>query len=479
MTRSNRMVVAALVPIAALCVGSCSVNPATGQRQLSFIGEGQEIRMGRDADQQITAQLGLYGDADLQAYMQQRGSQLAAVSERPHLPWTFRVVDDPVVNAFALPGGFIYVTRGIMAHFQSEAQLAAVLGHEIGHVTARHSVEQMSRAQLAQVGLVAGMIFAPDLQDVAGLAGAGLGLLFLKFGRDDESQADQLGLRYVLRANYDPRPMPDVFRMLDRVSQAQGGGRVPEWLSTHPNPANRAETIEEAIATQAIDFQGRSVVQEAYLRRLDGMVYGENPREGFFRDNVFFHPDLKFRMEFPDGWATANQKQAVRAVSPQRDALVQLSVSSSATPDQAAQAFASQDGVTTAGLGRTSVNGHLAVGGAFRATTQQGQLEGEVVFVSYGGGVYELLAYGPTETWGRYTGIARQSLATFDGLADPDALAVQPLRIDIVELTEAISLGEFARRFPSEISVDELALINQVEPGERLPAGSLVKRVVR
>src|SRR5256885_141359 len=165
--------------------------------------------------------------------------RLAATSERPNLPWTFRVVDDPVVNAFALPGGFIFVTRGILAHVNSEAELAGVVGHEIGHVTARHSVSQMSKQQLAQLGLAVGALASPDVGRYAGVASQALGVVFLKYSRDDESQADELGLRYMRRATYDPREMPHVFEMLARVSQAQGGGRVPGWLEDQQRETGR------------------------------------------------------------------------------------------------------------------------------------------------------------------------------------------------------------------------------------------------
>src|SRR5947207_90000 len=239
-----------LTRLAALAVfaAGCAVNPATGSRQLMLVSESQEIALGRDYDQQVAASIGVYPDSELQRYIQQFGARLAASSERPNLPWSFRVVDDPVVNAFALPGGFIYVTRGILAHLNSEAELAGVVGHEIGHVTARHSASQMSKQQLAQIGLAVGSIASPEFGRYAGVASAGLGVLFLKFSRDDESQADHLGLRYMRRAAYDPREMPHVFEMLTRVSEAQPGGRVPEWLATHPNPENRRERIEQEIA---------------------------------------------------------------------------------------------------------------------------------------------------------------------------------------------------------------------------------------
>src|SRR5213595_4027039 len=190
---------ARLALLAGLGAGACAVNPATGSRQLMLISESQEIAMGRDYDRQVGASIGLYPDSGLQRYLQQFGTRLAATSERPNLPWTFRVVDDPVVNAFALPGGFIYVTRGIFAHLNSEAELAGVVGHEIGHVTARHSVSQLSKQQLAQLGLAVGSIASPELGRYAGLAGQAFGVLFLKYSRDNESQADDLGLRYMRR----------------------------------------------------------------------------------------------------------------------------------------------------------------------------------------------------------------------------------------------------------------------------------------
>ena len=156
------MALSAAVLLAGL--SGCSLNPATGKRQLVLFGESQEIEMGRAADKDVVASMGSYPDAELQAFVSNLGTRLARLSERPDLPWTFRIVDDPLVNAFALPGGYIYVTRGILAHFGSEAELAAVLGHEIGHVTARHGVNQLSKAQLAGIGLGLGSMIEPELE---------------------------------------------------------------------------------------------------------------------------------------------------------------------------------------------------------------------------------------------------------------------------------------------------------------------------
>jgi predicted Zn-dependent protease len=348
-----------------LFVAGCATNPATGQKQFSLISESQEIQMGLEADPSIVASMGLDPDSGRQRYVRELGLRLARGSERPNLPWTFRVIDDPVVNAFAVPGGHIYVTRGILAHLNSEAELAAVLGHEIGHVTARHSVTQMSRQQIAQLGLVVGTVLKPELQRYAGVASQGLGLLFLKYSRDDESQADELGLRYMRRGGYDARRMPEVFTLLDRVSGAAGGDRIPDWLATHPNPVNRRAAVERRLAALPSESLGTIVNRDVYVRRIDGMGFGVNPRDGFFKGTELFHPDLKLRFAVPSGWATQNQRQAVLAVSPQQDAVIQLSLASQESPETAAQAFFSQQGVRGSPA-RGSIHGLAAAGGGSR-----------------------------------------------------------------------------------------------------------------
>ena len=202
-----------------IALGSCARNPVTGKRELALVSESQEIQMGQQYAQQIVKSMGVYDDKNVQDYVRRLGAALAAHSERPNLPWAFYVMDDPTVNAFALPGGSIFVTRGILTHMNDEAELVGVLGHEIGHVTARHSVQQMTREQLAQIGLGVGSIVSSDIAKYAGMASQGLGVLFLKYGRDAESQSDQLGFKYMVREGYDPRAMADMFTTLERVSR--------------------------------------------------------------------------------------------------------------------------------------------------------------------------------------------------------------------------------------------------------------------
>ncbi len=463
---------------AASLVAGCSVNPATGDRQLTLISEAQEIQMGREADQEISAQLGLYDDPAMQSYVSALGQALAARSERPDLPWSFKVVDDPIVNAFALPGGFIYVTRGIMAHLSSEAELAAVVGHEIGHVTGRHSVERLSKAQLANVGLGVGMVVSPRFRQLGDLAQMGMGLLFLKYSRDDENQADELGLRYSIRGGYDAREMPEVFTILKRVGDMAGAGGIPSWLATHPDPEARRQRIEGMLAGRDADFEGLKIERAGYFQRLDGMTFGTDPREGYFKDGVFYHPDLAFRMDFPAGWKTNNTRQSVAAVNEAQDAMLQLTLAQDDDPGAAVQRFLGQEGVEGGQARGTRINNLPASWSTFQVPDEQSPLSGRVVCVRYGSNTFQLVALAKRDSWAPNSAALEASQGSFAQLTDRRFLDVQPARVKLERIPRAMTLEEFARRYPSSIDLETLALINHVEPGDRLPAGATVKRVV-
>ena len=328
-------------------VAACAVNPATGRRELSLVSESAEIAMGQEYDPQVVAEMGHYPDDDLQAYVSELGLRMAAESERPQLPWSFRVVDDPAVNAFAVPGGFIYVTRGILAHLNSEAELAGVLGHEIGHVTARHSANQMTRMQLQQIGLGIGALLSDRVANWADYIGLGLGILNLKYSRGDESQSDELGVRYMGRTGYNPEEMAGVFETLALVS-GDPSSRTPEWISTHPYPENRGAWILEMMAELPPEqlAEARTVRADAYLSKLQGMTYGPDPRQGYFEEELFLHPEMAFQLRFPTGWTTVNQRSQVAAVSPQEDAAVVLEIATESDPAAALRTFLAQDGIT-------------------------------------------------------------------------------------------------------------------------------------
>ena len=461
--------------VAALLFGGCATNPATGDSMLSLISEGQEIQMGQEYKEQIPAMMGLYDDPDLQAYVDSVGQTLAAVSERPDIPWSFAIVDDPVINAFALPGGPTYLARGIMAYFNSEAEMASVIGHEIGHITARHAVEQMSRQQLFQIGYVAGMVAVPELRPFGDALAGGLGVLFLKYGRDDESQSDLLGHRYMTRVGYDPAAAVEMFRILERQRDASGTS-LPEWQSSHPDPGNRVADAQQRVAEGGAP--GGIVRRAEYLRRIDGLVYGPDPRQGYFEGDRFIHPDLRFRVDFPGDWERQNTPVAVMAMSPNQDAMLELTLVQDRTPAEAAQEFWNAQGVQRIGSNNQTVNGLPAVVGRFRAQTQQGALEGLVMFIRHRDLTYRLLGYTPAERFGRYSPTFERSMNSFAPETNSQLLDVDPMRIDIVEVPAAMTAETFNQRFPSTVELADVLLLNGWTAGQRLEAGTLVKRVV-
>lgn len=464
---------------ASVLLQGCATNPVSGEREFVLVSESQEIAMGGQGAESVRQSVGLVDDGALQDYVQQLGMSMAVDSERPNLPWSFGVIDDPTPNAFAFPGGYIFITRGLMGLMGNEAELASVLGHEIGHVTARHSVAMMTRSQVAQLGLGVGSILSPELAEFSEAAASGLSLLFLSYGRDAERQADDLGFRYALDHGFDVREMPNVFASLQNAGRLAGASPLPNWLASHPDPAERIQRIESRLGKLQQPLGGTRVGRDDYLARIDGMVFGVNPRAGYFEENRFLHPDLAFRVHFPEGWRLQNLAQVVLAGSPDKDAVVQLTLSAGSL-SEAAEKFFSQEGLSASNMERRPINGLRTVLSRFQAQTSSGQLGGMAAFIAHGQNVYRLLAYTPADRIDRYEAAFRQTINSFARLTDRKALARQPDRIAIVRTSRAMTLASFNEQFPSVVDIERLTLINQLSgPDVTMPAGSQVKRVVR
>jgi len=273
--------------------------------------------------------------------------------------------------------------------------------------------------------------------------------------------------------------MPEVFVMLDRLGAAEGGSRLPTWLETHPSPANRVAAINRQIAALPQDFSGTSVNRDSYQRLLDGLVFGINPRQGYFTGSQFYHPDLRFQIAFPQGWALNNGAQAVVAVSPAKDAAIELAQAAEPSADAAARAFLSQQGITSGSSARVTLNGGLSgVSAPFAAAADGGALRGTVLFVEYGGAVYGIVAYAPEARWANYQAAAEGSERSFRSLTDPAALNVQPDHVDIVTLNGGTTIEQMARVRTSPVAASLLALINQVGLQTPFASGRLVKWVI-
>lgn len=467
-----------VVPLVLALGAGCVRNPATGKRQLSLVSQKNEIQIGQQGAQEIVEALGTYPDPQLEAYVSSVGMRLAKSSERPDLPWSFRVLDDPTVNAFALPGGPIFITRGLLTHMNSEAELAAVLGHEVAHTTAKHAVSMISKQQLAQLGLGIGSILSPAIAKFGQLAGAGMGLLFLRFGRDAERQADDFGFKYMLHQGYDVRAMSSMFKTLERASGKEEAQRVPGWLATHPATEDRYKKNEQRIAEAKIDPTKLRDDRQAYLTKLSGTTYGADPRQGYFEGNSFIHPALKFLVVMPNGWKRQNLPQAVVAISPNQDAIIELRPIGAMKPDDAARRFFSIPGVQPASAQAGTLQGLPTVAGYFAAQTEQEQIEGMYAFTELDGKTYQVLGYSVPGRLRAHDTTIRATVSSFQRLTDPKALAVQPAKIELVTLSKAMTFAEFLAAYPSTVPAEDVATLNGVEGGAKLEQGRVMKRVV-
>ena len=463
---------------------SCQVNPVTGKRQLAFMSEEKEIELGKSYHPQVQAEMGVYTNPQLQQFLTQKGNQMAAISERPNLPWTFTLVDSPVVNAFAVPGGFVYFTRGIMAHFNNEAQFAGVLGHEIGHITARHTVAQQAKQTVGQIGLIGGMILSPELASQGQSLMQGMQLLFLKFGRDAESQSDELGVKYSTKIGYDAREMAGFFGTLDRLT---GGSenRVPEFQSTHPDPANRKVRVRQlAEANQAtVPNQKFEVDRDGYLRMIDGMIYGEDPAQGFVEAGSFYHPGLKFQFKIPSRWQLINSPSQVQIVSPDQKSLIMMKLAQGSDQNAAAQQFVQETQINVANSSNNSINGLPAttiIGDITQQAQQQGQRAQTIrvlaSFISYGGNVYMLAGLADPANFNRYQRDIEYTIGTFAQLTDQSKLNKRPETIKIVSNPRQQSVGQaLANAGVPQARVREMAILNGMEVNQTIPAGMLFK----
>lgn len=468
--------------------GTTNTNYVTGESQRGAYTWAQERQIGAEADQQIVAQFGIYDDAELSAYVNgiaQSTLQTSAYSaattpaEIRNSPFTFRVLDSPVVNAFALPGGYVYLTRGLLAYLENEAQLSVVLGHEIGHVLARHSSSQAQRAQLGQLGVVGAAILGGVIgggrvaEGIAQYGGTGAQLLLLRYGRDAEREADQAGVAYAEFAGYDAAQASRFFRSLQRLG-AESGQSVPSFLSTHPDPGEREQTIQQLAAQTNT---GTAVEAQAYLRQIDGIVLGEDPRQGYSEGSTFYHPELRFRFDFPSNWTVQNSAQSVQIAEPNGRGALQLTLVQQTSAQAAAQALASQQGVQPAESRSATINGNRAYTLVGAATTQQGTIQFTAGFIEYGGNVYQLIGLAPQASFGQLRGAFEQSIQSFERLTEARYLNREATRLDVTTTNRSASIQSLlsGRTLPAGVTAEEVAIMNQVNLGETLPSGTTVK----
>ncbi len=474
-------------PIASTIVlfvlAACATNPVTGKREFSLMSEAQEIQIGQEMDQQVRQQMGVYDDPQLQQYVERIGSNLAGLSQRPSLPWHFAVVDSPAVNALALPGGYIYITRGILPYLDSEAQLAGVLGHEIGHVTARHAAQQYTRATGGQLGLAALGIVVPAAQQFGQAAESALGVLFLKYGRDDEIQADGLGVDYASRGGWDPAGVPEMLTTLGRLdATATDRNGVPNWLSTHPQPADRVQRVQATVNQMRAGGRQWNAERAGYLQYIDGVVFGDDPRQGVVRGTEFVHPDLRLALTFPGGWEVNNSASQVAAKAPNANLfmLLQLVQQPQGSSIAAiADAHMRKAGFTQTAGAPVTLNGFTAYIGTYRGTVQDlGDTIVRAAHIADGGRVYLFAGLAPTALYAQVESVFSRSIESFRRLSASEAAAIRPNRVQVTTVRAGDTWESIAQRTGNVVKPATLAIMNDHDPAESPRTGERVKTVV-
>ena len=484
-----------LLGLIILDCAACTVsrNPISGRRRAYGYSWEQERQLGAQADQQIVQQMGVYDNAGLQAYVDRIGqrvleeSHLRAPDADPEFrntPFTFRVLDVPVVNAFALPGGYVYVTRGLLAHLNNEAQLAVVLGHEIVHVAARHASQRAFEAQTGQVGVLAGAILGQAVlggsaaQTILDLGSTATQLLLLQYGRDDERESDRHGVAYAAQVGYEAAEAAEFFVSLERMGD-QSGSSLPSFLSTHPDPGEREETIRRLAADWGEQVSMSLVREEEYLSYIDGMIVGPDPRQGFVREGYFYHPELRFRFPAPSRFLVDNQPSQVTMVDQQtqQGAIIFSIAAGAQTAQEAASQFLNQQGISIQESRAESVNGLRAYYGLATAQLEGGQQVGLMTyFIEHRDNVYYFLGLAPVSEFGSYADVFRQTMRGFAPENRSEILSVQPRRLRVVEANRTAPFSDFlGSELPFQMTAEDLAILNQVGLNEQIPAGTELK----
>ncbi len=471
----------AVVLLSVACSAACAVNPVTGKREFSLMSEAEELAIGQQADAEIRREMGVYDDQDLQQYINDIGQRLARVSHRPNLPWSFTVVDSPAINAFAVPGGYVYITRGILPYLKDEAELAGVLGHEIGHVTARHASQQYSRQAGGSIGLAVLSIFVPQTAPFADLSSMGLGMLFLKYGRDDEVESDRLGMEYASRAGWDPAGVPAFLSTLARVSATSERG-VPNWLSTHPEPASRVDDAQPLVAKFA-SAEATTTNEEAFLRAIDGIVVGDSLEQGIVRDNEFLHPFLRIGLEFPEGWQVVNSAEQVMAREPGTAhymLLQQVAQPRGRTIEEVASDAMRRAGYRALGGESTQLGGLDAHIGVYRGSLQGvGRVLMRAAHIAMGRDVYVFAGFAPEAEFEQADRAFMPALQSFRELSASEAAEIKPNRLSFYTVREGDTWQSIAQRAGQGVADSStLAIMNGREVSEQPLPGERIKIVI-
>jgi len=483
----SRRSFSALVCVAMTLAGACAVNPVSGRPQFVLVSKQGEKEMGEREAQRVRQSMGFAGNAALAAYVDAIGQRLAAQSPRRDVQYQFHIVDTPEPNAFALPGGYVYVSRGLLVLVNSEDELAGVIGHEIGHVAARHSVAQITRAApLAVVtnlsAAVTGLASPLLGQVVGGVGGLASGLVLAPFSRDQEREADRVGQAMVAAAGWDPAGLATILGTMEREQELQGNepGRM-SFLASHPSTPERvanttayAKELKRAPSAPICETNG------ALLARLDGLVVDQGAYEGVFVGQAFMHPDLDLLIRFPTDWRTQNDRHQAGAVSPDHNALVLLqTVGVGDDPLAGARALERASGSPVVENTKLGAVGGLKVASTrARTHTESGEVVVELAWIAYAGHVYQIVGVAPLQRSDWFAPVFDGVVQSFRPLKPAERASIRENHLRVIEARQDEELGALITRSKGRWGAPMTAVVNALSADQPLVAGQLVKLAI-
>jgi predicted Zn-dependent protease len=490
MSRSFRALALLALAAAPSLLSACAVgmNPVTGRQRAYAFTWQEEIALGRQADAEIVREYGVHDDPRLTEYVRRVGEAILAQShlrregalpEFRGTPFTWRVLDTETVNAFALPGGFIYVTRGLLAHTRNEAQLAVVLGHEVAHVAARHSSQDALKATIGLAGVLGLSLLAEELagigDEVGAVGGVAASLLLFRYSRGQERESDRLGVEYAARAGYRAEEGAGFFQLLRRMGASDGWS--PTFLSTHPDPGRR----EDAVRTMAAEwvargFPSRRVEEEAFLAAVQGMPLGPNLRQGYIEGSTFHHPEGRFRFGVPRGWETEMEGRTLQMARGDDMGIFFIPASRRTSGSAAAAELVREYELRGVRQVVSTVNGFRAYMLEGTAGERNDETRVHAYFVEHDGAVRTFIGYAPPGRADEMRGVVEWVVRSFRRETDPQVLNVRLPRLEVVTVQRSAPFRTLLPDpLPRGITARDVALMNHVEPGDMIPAGARIR----
>jgi predicted Zn-dependent protease len=493
MTR-HRLFPAALLAVAAFALAGCdyATSPATGRQFLSPVSEQQEASLGAEEHPKILAEFGgPYAEKpDLTAYVDRLGQSVAAKAERTDVRYTFTILNTEEINAFALPGGYVYITRGLLALGNNEAEIAGVLGHEIGHINARHTAERMGQQQVVSVlgtlGVLAGTALGGDVggQLATGLAQQGGSAYLGQYSQSQEFEADSLGVRYLARASYDPQAMSTFLDSLDNDTHLEaklaGNESAADAYSMSQSHPRTPERVQRAIAEANVPVADPVLNRDQYLRQIDGLLWGPDPREGVIDGQTFIHPALRFAFDAPEGFILKNTPDAV--IGKSNDAVMQFDLAPQA-PAGALDGYVASGwvpGAKIANVQSFQVNGMDAATGLTSGKIGNTAVAVRLVAMRRDANTVFRFMFGATpESFNDLDASFMDAARSLRSVTPEQAGQYRPRRIRVVNVESGDTVASMTARMQvPEDKAGWFRVINHLPDGATLKAGQKVKLIV-